>query len=55
MESVYAQINDQEYCERTQLFDRDVTALLERGKYLPLLYSWTTKKFGCSANFAVSR
>ncbi|CAD5206999.1 unnamed protein product [Bursaphelenchus okinawaensis] len=54
MESVYSRI-DNEYCEQTQLLAWEVTADLERGKFLPLLYNWTTKKFGCSTNLAVSR
>ncbi|CAD5211411.1 unnamed protein product [Bursaphelenchus xylophilus] len=55
MESVYSRIDSGEYCEQTLLLAWDVTALLERGKFLPLLYNWTTKKFGCSTNVTVSR
>ncbi|KAI6229085.1 Neuroblastoma-amplified sequence [Aphelenchoides fujianensis] len=54
MECVYERINEREFCERTQLIEWKAAALLERGKFLPLLYNWTTKKFVCTANFAVS-
>ncbi|KAI6224867.1 Neuroblastoma-amplified sequence [Aphelenchoides besseyi] len=54
MERVYERINKKEFCERTQLIQWKAAALLERGKFLPLIYSWTTKKFACTANFAVS-
>lgn len=54
MELNYEKIDEQEYCERAQIIEYNVSALLERGKFLPLLYTWTTKKFNCTANFAVS-
>lgn len=54
MESVYARISGREYCQRTQLLEWHVTSLLERGKFLPLLHSWTRRKFPCSASLAVA-
>ncbi|KAI6180922.1 Sec39 domain-containing protein [Aphelenchoides besseyi] len=44
MERVYERISKKEFCERTQLIQWKAAALLERGKFLPLIYSWTTKK-----------
>jgi hypothetical protein len=54
MEFNYEKVDDREFCERSKLIEYNVSALLERGKFLPLLHSWTTKKFSCTANFSVS-
>lgn len=54
MEYAYERNGDQGFCERVRLIEWNVSALLERGKFLPLFYSYITKKFNCSANLAVS-
>ena len=54
MEFLYERVSDNRFCERARLIEWDASALLERGKFLPLIHSWTNKKFVCTADFAVS-